>query len=87
MSLGLDAEIEKLITDLETSERVFARAYLGYREVILRTDKDGRPTAFLSIEDARANAVLEMEKRGIPLPEACRYRLHALLNIERALTP
>lgn len=84
---AVDAEIEKLIKDLENSERAFARAYLTYRETVIRTDKDGKPTAWLSIEDAKANAVLFFEKHDLPLPESCRYRLHAHLNIERSVEP
>jgi hypothetical protein len=73
--------VAQLLGDLERSEREFARAYLGYREV------ESKPGHFLSVDDAKANAVVDLLNRGISLPETIRFRLHAMLLIERAVEP
>lgn len=72
-------EVDRLLTELEQSESVFARKYLEMREM---ESKPGHP---LSVEDSKANAVLYLIENEIPLPEVIRFRLHRALNIERAV--
>ena len=77
----LDPGIESAIVALDAAEKMFASLYLQARE---QESRPGRP---LSVEDAKANAVDLFARRGFELPETLRFRLHALLLIERAVEP
>lgn len=79
--------VEALLVELEKSERAFARAYLQYREAVTKYDSKGHPSAYMTVDDAKANAVLFFEQHGLTLPEVIRYRLHASLAIERSVEP
>lgn len=76
-----DKPVEQLLEDLHKAEVAFARAYLEYRQ------EESVPGRFLSVDDAKANAVLFLEQEHIELPEVVRYRLHAALAIERSVEP
>lgn len=74
-----DEIIDGLINQLTESEADFAATYLRMRE------KESLPGKFLSVDDARANAVLDLVKRKVPLPEVVRWQLHGMFGIVRAV--
>lgn len=78
--------VEQLLTELERSEQFFARQYLTMREPRMDPDRPGK-TYSLSVDDAKANAVLACAAHKITLPEVLRYRLHSALAIERSVEP
>lgn len=73
--------VEDLLRELEESEVAFALKYLEFRDTEVTRGR------FLSVDDARANAVLWLNKQHKPLPEVLRYRLHRALGIERSVEP
>lgn len=76
-----EKNVEWLLTQLHQSEIAYAKAYLQYRE------HESKPGHFLSVDDARANAVADLAGRGIELPEILRFRLHSVLGIISAVEP
>lgn len=74
-------EFDTLVDQLTKSESDFAETYLRMR------GWSQAPGKFLSVDDARANAVIDLVKRGVPLPEVVRWRLHGLLGLQRAVEP
>lgn len=76
-----DELIDGLIAQLTESERDFAATYLKMRA------QESLPGKFLSVDDARANAVLDLVRRKVPLPEVVRWQLHGMFGITRAVEP
>lgn len=76
-----DKLVDELARELDAANKDFALYYLQSRE------HESAPGKFLSVDDAKANAVDAFRRAGRPLPETLRFRLHALLAIERAVDP
>jgi hypothetical protein len=67
--------LDHLLSRLKQSDEEFARSYLTWRD------------RGLDVKSSYSNAVLDLGKRDIELPEALRLRIHSALGIQRAVEP